>query len=96
MQGLWQLRFCLREAVAHIRRHLWPSLVAISSIAVMLFLAGMVTWAWLSFERLATGWKDKARLIVYLNDDAGGDQQQAIAQTLAGLQEVQGEGPSGR
>ncbi len=89
MQGLLQLRFCLREAVAHIRRHLWPSLVAISSIAVMLFLAGMGTWVWLSFERLATGWKDKARLIVYLHDDAGGAQQQAIAQTLAGLQEVQ-------
>lgn len=89
MRSVGQIRFCLREAAAHIRRHLWPSLVAVSSIAVLLFLAGMGAWAWLSFERLSAGWKDKARLIVFLQDDAGGGQHQAIEKRLAGLQEVQ-------
>lgn len=89
MHGIGQIRFCLREAVAHIRRHPWPSLAAVSSIAVLLFLAGMGAWAWLSFERLATGWKDKARLVVYLRDDASAGQHRSIAKSLAGLQEVQ-------
>jgi cell division transport system permease protein len=89
MRGLGQIPFYFREAVAHIRSHLWPSLVTFSSIAVLLFLSGMGAWTWLSFEGLATSWREKARFIVYLQDDAADGQREAIAQTLAGLHEVQ-------
>ncbi|MFQ5894180.1 MAG: cell division protein FtsX, partial [Nitrospinota bacterium] len=89
MRGLRQLRFCAREALGRIRRHWWPSLVAVSSIAVLLFLAGMGAWGWLSFTGLATRWKEKARLIVYLRDDAASSQRETIAQTLVSLHEVE-------
>jgi cell division transport system permease protein len=89
MRRAGQIRFCMREASANIRRRPWPILVAVSSISALLFLAGMGAWAWLSFERVSAGWKDKARLIVYLADGAHDGQQKSIATSLASLQEVQ-------
>lgn len=89
MSSLWQVRYCAKEALANIRRHPGPSLAAVSSIAMLLFLAGIGAWAWISFEQLATSWKEKTRLIVYLRDDAGGGQREGIAKTLSGQKEVQ-------
>lgn len=89
MSGFWQTRYCAREALSNIRRHPWPSMVAVSSIAALLFLAGVSAWTWMGFERLAAGWKEKARLIVYLRDDAAESQMEAIARALEGRKEVE-------
>jgi cell division transport system permease protein len=89
LSNLWQIRYCAKEALANIRRHPGPSLAAVTSIAMLLFLAGISAWGWMGFERLSTNWKEKARLIIYLRDDAAPDQQDAIAKTLTGQWEVQ-------
>lgn len=89
MSNLWQARYCASEALSNIRRHPGPSLVAVSSIAVLLFLAGLGGWMWMSFELVASGWKEKARLIVYLRDDVAEGQREAVSEALAGHQEVE-------
>lgn len=89
MSNLWQVRYCANEALSNVRRHPGPSLVAVSSIAVLLFLAGLGAWMWMSFELVASGWKEKARLIVYLRDDVAQGQKEAVSQALAGHKEVQ-------
>jgi cell division transport system permease protein len=88
LNSFWQVRYCAREALANIRRHPWPSLVAVSSIGALLFLAGVSAWTWMNFERLAASWQEKARLIVYLRDDAPIDQIEAIAKALEVQKEV--------
>lgn len=89
MQTFWQLSYCTKEALANIRRHLWPSLVAISSISVLLFLVGLGGWAWMSFEQLAARWKEKARVVVFLEDGAGPAEQDAVARALADRREIE-------
>ncbi len=89
MLGAWKIGYFWREAWANTRRHLWPTVAAVSSIAGVLFMAGLAAWGWKSVEQLASGWKEKARLVVYLRGDAAGDQQEAIASSLSSLNEVQ-------
>jgi cell division transport system permease protein len=87
--GLWIIGLSLKEALSNIWRNPRSSLGAIVSLSLLLFLTGATAWGWLKFEELSASWRAKARLVVYLRDDATQAQKKTIAERLSLMPEVQ-------
>lgn len=62
--------YFLKEAIVGLRRGWRTSLLAISTIAVSLFLTGVFLLLSTNLEAIVDRWRDESRVMVYLADDA--------------------------
>lgn len=71
MTFLQALAYFAREAVLNLFRSFKVSLLAVLTIAVSLFLAGVFLLVGGNLRRIAERWQDEAKIVVYLAAEAG-------------------------
>jgi cell division transport system permease protein len=77
------LAYFLREAVTGLVRSLRVSVLAIFTIAVSLFLSGALFGFSQRLARTVADWRSQARLVIYLEGDAGEAAREAVRAALA-------------
>lgn len=77
------LRYALDEAVASLWRGRQSGLLSTATIAVALFVLGVVLLATSNLERLSREWSRAAELSVYLDDEATLEDRSGIERLLA-------------
>lgn len=82
MKVLAALRHFVREAVVGLRRSWRVSLLAVLTIAVSLFLAGLVLLVSRNLSQAIDQWRREARFVVYLEPRASDAERAAIAERL--------------
>ncbi|MCB1032370.1 MAG: permease-like cell division protein FtsX [Acidobacteria bacterium] len=91
--NLWQaLFYFLREATVSLVRSFKVSLLAVITIAVSLFVSGMLMLLSGNLSRLLGDWQARARVVVYLKGDATADQVAGLRAELErtpGVEEVE-------
>lgn len=84
MTLLQALRYFAREAVVSLARSAKVSALAVLTIAVSLFLAGVLLLVSRNLSRTVTDWRGEARFVVYLAADADDAARARLAAELAG------------
>ena len=82
MTLLQALRYFVREALVGLARSLRVSSLAVVTIGVTLFLAGVFFLVSRNLESTVRRWRDEARLVVYLEAAAGEERTQRIEARL--------------
>jgi len=77
------LRYSFDEALTSIWRGGSSGLIATSTIALALFVLGAFLLLTTNLERLGAGWSSAAEMSVYLSDEAGPAEREAIERVLA-------------
>jgi len=84
MKFLSALRYFVREAVVGLARSWRVSLLAILTIGVSLFLAGLVLLVSQNLAQAIDQWRREARFVVYLEGRASEAERSAITERLRG------------
>ena len=88
MRGL-RLKYFAGEAVVNLKRNLFMTVAAISTVAVSLFLLGGAVVLGHVVNNLVIQWQGKVEIIVFLLDDVSPGQQAALHDTIAAMPQVQ-------
>ncbi len=90
MSLLQALAYFAREAAVSLARSLRVSLLAIVTIAVSLFLAGVLFLASRNLAETVAGWRAEARFVVYLAPEIAGEDRERLLASFAGAPWVLG------
>ena len=81
--NFWQAAlYFLREAIVSLVRSWKISMIAVLTIALSLFLGGLVVLTSQALARTILGWGEELKLVVYLEQDVSEDEIAAVAQSL--------------
>ena len=83
MTLLQALRYFAREAIVSLVRSAKVSTLAVATIAVSLFLAGVLLLVSRNLARTVADWRSEARFVVYLSTGASAEVRGALAAELA-------------
>lgn len=89
MRLLRAILYCVEEALVELWRNRLVNLVSIGTIAVSLFILGIFVSISANLSELVSGWSDRVQLTLYLAPDASAENESALEELLAGLEEVE-------
>ncbi|MEA2587803.1 MAG: cell division transport system permease protein [Actinomycetota bacterium] len=84
-----RLKYFAGEAVVNLKRNLFMTIAAISTVAVSLFLLGGVIVLGHIVNNVVGTWEGKVELNVFLRDDISPTQQATLQDSIKGMPEVQ-------
>lgn len=88
MYLLHALGYSLQEALIELWRNRLVNLVSIATIAVSLFILGIFASLSANLSRVLAGWSNKVQLTLYLQDQTGAAERQALEELLGARPEV--------
>ena len=84
-----RLKYFAGEAVVNLKRNLFMTVAAISTVAVSLFLLGGVIVLGHIVNNVVGKWEGKVEINVFLRDDISPTQQATLQDSIKGMPEVQ-------
>ena len=80
--------YMVRETLISLKRHNWMSIASISTVAVSLFVLGIVMILVLNMNRMASFLESQVQISVYLKDDLSKEDIRGIGDDIRGLQGI--------